>query len=283
MAKSENELHILDSKFLDLHLSPGKTCRRGCLNRHEWRYKENDPCSHRWQAYEHAKDYSHWYNAPAYQELVKEDNGPKTFRTTVWGNKKKSRDRPIGNNWDLDQECLAWDNEKKKKVPTKNFMVKSSVPYYHNAHHIIPNGILNGCIFEVTKDDDEAYLILRIALLEAEYNLNDKNNMIILPMCKRIASVLGLPRHIAGIEGTSDGKHYNRSHPQYSQKVEDKVKEVLSPMIEKIDKKACEDPQLKIKKTKLERISDEILMRLRMWQSVVKSGASLDDMPEFKE
>jgi A nuclease family of the HNH/ENDO VII superfamily with conserved AHH len=68
----------------------------------------------------------------------------------------------------------------------------------HEAHHMVPNSELRGPIEDVGKDTPlEADLIrlIRGGLLNEGYNLNDKLNMIILPMCLPASKALGLPTH----------------------------------------------------------------------------------------
>jgi len=101
-------------------------------------------------------------------------------------------------------------------------------PYWHNAHHLVPNGTLNGSINDAGNDDPSgrvSYLI-RAGLLLGEYNLNDKSNMMILPMGAAVANALGLPRHLNNDEG---GPKQFFNHPDYNTR----VKDLIGPVIDR--------------------------------------------------
>lgn len=99
--------------------------------------------------------------------------------------------------------------------------------------------------------------MIKAGLYLGEYNLNDEQNMMILPMGKMVADALGLPRHLNGAEG---GERQFFDHPDYNQRVLDQ----LAPVMEEyagIVKKAEEDhpkPPDKLTKDKVTDISDTI-------------------------
>jgi hypothetical protein len=87
---------------------------------------------------------------------------------------------------------------------------------------------LNGSINDAGNDDPTgrvSYLI-RAGLLLGEYNLNDKANMMILPMGSAVANALGLPRHLNGDEG---GAKEFFNHPDYNTR----IKGLVTPVIDK--------------------------------------------------
>src|SRR5690606_13174632 len=112
----------------------------GCLNRHVGGKPcdtVGDVCSHRWQAYEKMKDKKSLYNWPRYKPLtdagkrrrtarMRGESGemfPKYYRTFI--------DPPEKNAWN---------------VKGTNFFVRAYDPYWHEAHHIVPNSTLASAI-----------------------------------------------------------------------------------------------------------------------------------------
>ncbi|HVK54196.1 MAG TPA: AHH domain-containing protein [Burkholderiales bacterium] len=137
-------------------------------------------------------------------------------------------------------------------------------PYWHNAHHIIPNGALKTSIAKAAKKTAGMGNLIKQGLLKAEYNLNDKINMIILPMEMRHGVVLGLPRHLKGDEVGPDEEGEFFSHEAYS----DEAEESLSPIIDEFKSKAAEaidavagthdKPDVTLSKAKLEALSERL-------------------------
>src|SRR5262249_10791095 len=69
-------------------------------------------------------------------------------------------------------------------------------------------------------------------LLKATYNLNDKKNLIILPMDRAVAAALGLPRHLLGDESEVGeellGERRVADHPDYSRRVRMMLRPVMN-------------------------------------------------------
>lgn len=168
----------------------------------------------------------------------------------------------------------AWYNGKRPgwDVVGQNFMKSSRRPYWHQAHHIIPNRVLNGCILDAATQSKSftLYRLIRIGLLDAKYNLNHKTNMILLPMSERTAAFLKLPKHLeAGA----------RSHEDYSNQVKEKVDEVIRSY-KRVAEDAKEDhkaPPADLAKSGLERISRLMRKAIRAWGES-QDGGLLDQM-----
>ena len=168
---SDNQ-HRLDHKKLpDKHICYEDDTEDGrCLNRHQAR--DTNSCSHQWQAFKRAEDDPSPYDWPAYQ-------GMKAGTQVFFQGGSKYVAAPAKGDWD---------------VKEGNFDSHCNRPYFHEAHHIVPNSTLAKAIagsFDLQK------LIYRVrgGLLDAEYNLNYKHNMIMLPLDKAVAAQLKLPRH----------------------------------------------------------------------------------------
>jgi hypothetical protein len=222
--------HAFDKNFIKKHEKVGSSTEGGkCLTRHVSRVKENS-CSHRWQAWHRAKsDDARWYKT--YPDAHKVFNPP-----------------PPAGTWD--------------PLHGNNFRKSARKPYRHNAHHILPNGVLRDCINEAAAQAGDKGAALRIlirgGLLDAGYNLNHKLNMIILPGDQRVAWVLKLPAHV------EKGK---RAHEEYSAEVSKRVEQVMQDFAQVMAKsvQAHDAPPNKLDKKKLERISDSFRKAIRAW------------------
>ena len=255
----------LDDRFLKKHVKTSSTGGGACLTRHEKRQKNNS-CSHIWQAYEKAEAEESGpdsiYNYPRYKSLVgkKHKSGARMARKGIFPRGLKIEETgPQPNEWDLGKpgNFQSW---------TK--------PYWHNAHHIIPNAILAECITEAASESWRLYLLIRAGLLEAEYNLNHMVNMIILPMAEEVARGLRLPRHLLGPEGGE-----TRSHKNYSRGVKDRLSGVMDDYLAILDKKkeGHPTPPNSISKEKLEQTSTTTYKDIKAFGES-NPGAALSEM-----
>ncbi len=201
--------HLEDEEQLGKHKQSGDAC----LNRHVGHYAESNSCSYRAQAKKRALSDAELYDWPAYESLA---NRPEDIETSArekngrtvpswYGKTLKS---PAKNAWDLDHK--------------NNFKDKCYEPYWHESHHLVPNSTLSRAISEVGNGMDQPAKVVqavRGGLLDAGYNLNDKANMFMLPMDRRVALALGLPKH----RKTPD----HRSHAAYSLYVLGELREII--------------------------------------------------------
>jgi hypothetical protein len=262
----DSKRHKSDSKFLKKHVETGSVEGGACLNRHRSDVAAKS-CSHRWQAFKKAEENAQWYDYPAYKALVWKP-GSTPIQTAQWGHFLDILWRPLQGSWDLHSSSWGFPN----------FQCWSRAPYWHQAHHLIPNGVLNDCITERAKENRSLYFTVRSGLLGALYNLNHKDNVVILPMGKVVAAALGLPRHIAGIESEPGVKMATRDHPVYSKHVKKEVENVIRRYAREIDEKKHSEETDDIAKVELETISENIFIRLTSWRGS-GIGLSLDSMP----
>jgi hypothetical protein len=100
-------------------------------------------------------------------------------------------------------------------------------PWPNNAHHIIPRSTLAEFLVAAAEqgapNSAEMFDFIVDALLQEKYNLNDKPNVITLPLEDEQAQVMQLPRHL---EGTGAGA---RNHPDYNLAVYNEVTARLVP------------------------------------------------------
>lgn len=252
--------HAKDIKKIgeDAHKPP-------CLNRHISAFEDGDTCSHRWQAYEKAKGDSKVYNWRKYAELLNKKvktsailfpNGklwPPWYRQTLNLKEEKA--------WDID------DGPNK----SKNFREKCNVPYWHNAHHLVPNAELKGAIATAgsgMKDRGKTTWAIRAGLLEASYNLNDKKNMFLLPMDRKVGGALGLPVHLQTAVA--------RSHGRYSTNVKIELDKLFASLKSQLKKHKKADPaDYASLKSQIEDLSEHL------YSMVKASGAPhLDAIPK---
>lgn len=236
-----SDQHTWDIKYLPgKHFSEGG---KGCLNRHQ-PFKENAPCSHQWQGYKRALSDKGLYNWPAYQSLSAEVRKKRHFyMETFWFILQKTRP-PKEGEWDLEYEFTH------RKKTMKNFRTNASTPYWHESHHIVPNSELRNAIRNVGKGlklEGKIILMVRSGLLGEGYNLNDKLNMIILPMDKKVSLSLGLPRHRK--------TRTTRSHKGYSKHVRTQLDGIFAPLKEEATKCKGKLPKYKRCRKAIEDIS----------------------------
>jgi hypothetical protein len=215
------DTHVSKAELKALH-AKGK-----CLTRHESAFKKGDECSHRYGAYlQISSDRGH-YDYDKYAAFC----GPGRFKTNAWKGARSgatfprwytlTKTKPEAHDWDVGK-MGALPGSRVKSI--ENFTTHASVPYWHNAHHLVPNSTLAAKIDDTSASDGRIPNLIRQGLLNVSYNLNDKQNMMVLPMDTKVAGALGLPRHIKGGE-----PGYYMNHPDYNTMVKGK----LTPIIDR--------------------------------------------------
>ncbi|MCY1034025.1 AHH domain-containing protein [Corallococcus sp. BB11-1] len=200
-----------------------------CLNRHNagrnksTGFLTKSSCNYRWQAFRRALDTADKakYNWPAYesiQELVQKTQRGKARKTIDLLSRTPSgtRRHPVPS-----EDNKAWDIT----AGGENFQTRCTRPYWHESHHIIPDGAFQAAIAEAAAGEplEPVYVrLIRGGLLREKYNLNHTHNMIILPMAKEVAFALGLPRHRVS--------RTMRSHEAYSDKVRTDLDKIFKPV-----------------------------------------------------
>ncbi len=232
-------------KFKDKHFCWVDSLEDGrCLNRHQGR--DTNSCSHQWQAGWRAAKEPKPYNWPAY-------SGMAAATQVFFQGKKKAVGAPAKGDWD---------------VKDGNFDTSCNVPYFHEAHHIVPNSTLGKAIAAVFKTQADIYRV-RGSLLDAKFNLNYMRNMIILPLDPAVAKALKLPRHriLPAM-----------SHRVYSDIVQEELQKTLMKIAAEFVKDAHKYPNLKGFKDYL-----DVLATHLYWQ-ILEAGkeddvSALDEMP----
>ena len=269
---------------------------------HESRYVANNSCSHRWQAYRQAEDISHRYNWPAYRsifETIISDSAKSRSRQTktrskkgrrvymasilrsafrdtvktVYGAGYKAGDEgtldvsDFANVWDLDKSVDAWDSDAQAEKPCPNFRKRDNVPYWHQAHHLIPSSLFRNALLNSAGGElDDVYFLARKGLLAAKYNHNGKDNMIILPMQDVVADALRLPVHTTAPQ-----------HDAYDRRIKQKLDSVLQEYAAQIALKAHDEDVPAFTKAQLVSYSKDLFSRIA---NGIFISITLDDLPD---
>ncbi|MFY0570110.1 AHH domain-containing protein [Archangium lansingense] len=288
--------HIKLEDYKDLHQPKGGAGGKGCLWSHESKYKDGHRCSYRWQAYEHAKEDKHLYNYPAYKSLCVDHKPSRrdSFPTAAYAGPKKRVPTDTYAMWNTFSDHGAPSiSQPMKKKPRPgmwnleypgNFTGDFDKPYWHNAHHIIPRSVLQDELKEADKDDPRISPMIAQGLLRAEYNLNDKLNMVILPMDRAVAEALNLPRHLLGHQAKVGedlfGTREETDHPNYSRRIRLMLRPVMNQYRAIMAAKLKEDhpgPPDALAREQLEQVSRTIYKAIVTAGKFMK-GKSLDEL-----
>lgn len=174
-----------DHKEVQRSTEGGQCLVRRGVTRGSDGYLIESSCNHRWQGFRRALDADrHRYNWPAYKSLS--DGG---FRMQVRGGG--------GGPGEVERSAVQ-PGQWNVSVAGPNFRTSCNVPYWHESHHLVTNGLLDFAIAQAAAagaspgDTARAH---KQQLLKAGYNLNHMENIVILPLASNICAALGLPAH----------------------------------------------------------------------------------------
>ena len=210
-----------------------KKHKPGCVNRHISYYANpgRNTCSHRGQARERAKaDYERY----------------------LWDPGTSGKD--------------PWDPRE-----AGNFQKSASTPFPHEAHHVVAAAELKNAMINASKGVEPENSILQMmrgGLLKEKYNVNDRVNMLILPMDVEATKRLGLPLHRKTVD--------HRNHTAYSTFIESKLQEAFSWLQSAADKH--EVPPYQATKEKIETLSERTYTNILLTGEALKGldGGDLD-------
>jgi len=159
-------------------------------------------------------------------------------------------------------------------------------PFPHNAHHIVPRGVLHqgidGVAGQAEPNVTDMYNLVVGGLLTEPYNLNAQPNVIILPTQRPAAERLGLPRHLDDAEA--------RSHPIYSSMVSAQVvplfNQSYSGLAAEVAARAHDgpDPTMPAMRGAIEAISNAIYEAIIVLAAALRAkDAALDAVPSLDE
>ncbi|MDH5229512.1 MAG: AHH domain-containing protein [Gammaproteobacteria bacterium] len=264
--------------------------------------KHRNSCNYRYQAYEQAtsekkiKDYLHTYNDRTQQILIHDqfDSVRTSAYSTEAGGKNPANycatiAPPRRKDWDVGgpNRVIRRKSFKREKIiiPKGYNFTQDTWPYWNNAHHLIPKGTLRKVIMD-PKIGIEIGALMEKGLLEVEYNINHKINMLFLPQDKEVGEILDMPRHIQLKEGDDDSiAAHCVQHPVYDKMVKEidrglgKVVEEFKTKIQKAIKENCEKPKFTLSKQKLESLSTRLMNMILSSEG----GRSLDSIAKMNE
>lgn len=132
-------------------------------------------------------------------------------------------------------------------------------PYFHNAHHIIPQGAFKEYVIfpsgKVTPSQR------RDIVLASKWNINNPDNMVILPQELQIATIAQLPAHCP---------YGSRSHPEYSKSLKSELKDTKKKIDKAVKTEKCED--VEEVKLELEKVSEKMLNEIKKMRPGTQVG-----------
>lgn len=233
--ENSDNTHVSSIGFDEAHKPIRDSTEKGaCINGRCMASYDTVSCSYRYQGLEAAKKYKNIYNnsdvpdkyhvdgrkgmsrARIYEVLSKSGkrrniaiNGK--YRELKNGRIYKGEEPPKSKVTDEVYKCYKDDLVVfKKDYWFVNFTI-SSVPWKNQVHHVLNHSSLNKLIDSFENISD----VVSLGLLGELYNINHKDNMIILPTENYWSKKTGLP------------KHYG-SHPDYSRLIKSEVEDALS-------------------------------------------------------
>lgn len=197
---------------MSAHNPPGSGCVIRCIIP----YEEGNAHSHRWNGAEQARAETDVYKLPM----------DEPWRIVGWAMKKLKVLKAQGG------LAGAVTKQGKKNIAHIKPFYRMFIPFPHNAHHIVPMGVLWSEVITVVvgkakRDMDDMFNLVIGGFLTEPYNHNDRPNMITLPMRVKESKALGLPVHLA---------KKARNHPVYSAKIAQQVKAEIPPMYDDLAK-----------------------------------------------
>ena len=249
--------HISFEKRKIPHLPVGSVEGGKCFAKHESGFKENS-CFHRWQAFQKALENKGMYNLDSARlGKVKNESWSSLFR----GGEKAVRklkakgEKAVSVSPDNKGMYLRkvnkpgqgdWDVDPKKR----NFKWDCNVPYYHEAHHVIPDATLRTGLLETFGENPAVAAWVAEKMLDAPYCVHHKDNMLILPMDQFVGEVLNLPIH----RETKQCNH-NLYDKYILSKVKARIEAVQEQIMEEHDKQDENAPKTKNLASSLEALA----------------------------
>jgi hypothetical protein len=196
-----------------------------CLTGHQGSFSNFNgkvTCNYRFQAWKQAQDHG---GVKAALESYKSAVITGAIRTSAWKKIKPDYSshlpKPRSGDWDVLGVPAANGPIQRNsfsgavvKVPVEKNFTQETWPYWNNAHHLIPKGTLKD---KIVAEGEPISSLVQKALMTAQYNINHKENMLLMPQDKRVADILGLPRHIQLRDNDASGLSAQcGNHPVYN-------------------------------------------------------------------
>jgi hypothetical protein len=266
----EQQKHFLSSGAASPHHVESGLENGGCLTGHEGTFKPNRSCSYRWQAVERSRThrkpiYNLDFTDADVQRVINQRDpnarvGPGLLMTSAYYSKDKKTGQkfvtPLGyaTRLKIPKDFRDWWIEKGTNF--QGFIV----PWWNNAHHLIPKGILNKGIDDGARDNPRVRDVVVCSLIEARYNINHHRNVVLLPMDKEVAVMYRLPRHLV-LEDETEIQETGSpvfNHQSYNATVSQRLRGIIRSYKRACDdavRRDCNTKFISIAKTQLEHLS----------------------------
>lgn len=261
--------HKAYSNDYRFHVSVAAYDGGACLAKHLVKHKDDDSCSYRWQGVEKAS------NAPGRAAYDAHRNAKHHIGGRGAGCFDPNLAGSITGSAGMAGVVLGKRTTKKglrDLIEVTNFTT-GFVPYGNQVHHVLNASSLRKGIDDLTNTWEPIRWVIVNGLLGEKYNLNHKDNNIILPTRAYHCRETGLPTHCGG-------------HPAYSKNILTAVESALKPykkIANQMKKKKNHDPlePEKLKKA-LTAISDTMYNNLLSFAAanrIARKAVSINDLP----
>jgi hypothetical protein len=227
--RKKKPLHEAYSEKHSFHDSVSSYDGGACLCKHVIDFKDNDSCSYRWQGVNKASEQPGRaaYDAHSKLNCRFAGRGQGAFQRDEIGSVTASAGR----------RGVVVNPRKHTKyglraIITVNNFTTGRVPYGNQVHHVLNQSSLHKGIDELATIWEPIRWAVVDGLLEEKYNLNHRDNNLILPTSEKDCRQTGLPKHCG-------------AHPKYNTQILDAVKQALSPyqtIANQMKKKRNHDP-----------------------------------------
>ncbi len=222
--------HTLYERLAELHNPVGTFDNGSCLSGHLNWWEQRNSCSYRWQGVAKANQEPGKSIYNSHSNKLRRLNGighgwvaTKTLALGRGGSVVEGFETRVINKTKKDGTVKSTE---KQRVTTKAFTNGFS-PYANQVHHVLPVAVLRSSIEEVSEPAPSIEDMVGGGLLQEKYNINYKENAIILPVKWADACEIGLPTHLG-------------SHPTYSAKVQSATMKAMKPY-QKIAEQVAEE------------------------------------------
>lgn len=212
----------------------------GCICRHT--FKKGSACDYQKNGFDITSSRTSMYNDK--KPKIDEKNKKKAMRDIYkevflkaekprpqlnkWMSKFKGAMKRLHDNpkaWNVGESCYR--DKGKNFLPRRHEGAGWWYPYMHNWHHMIPSGATYDYI--VGEDGESGVWRLRL-LMFTKYNVNCKENIILLPKERFVGRALGLPVHCP----------YNSpNHRDYSAVCESRLTKIRNTLNKAITEEEC--------------------------------------------
>lgn len=267
MSKKKEHLALLSKG--DLHKRGACICSHGSK-------PTGSPCDYQKNGFDITQSRKSMYNdkkpnvdkEQALEDLKKAFLKPK--RLKVWTNRFKGAAKRLEDDpkaWNVGYSCYKSKGENFK--PRNHGGAGWWYPYIHNWHHLIPQSASYKFIAGDDGSDERGPWRLH-ALMLTEYNINCKENIVLLPLERFAGRVLGLPVHCP---------YDSCDHPNYTASCKSRLTQIRSILDKAITEEECSINIEKCNDAKkaMMDLSDDLFTIIKS----MTAGSSIEDIGSY--